>query len=168
MFDALNILVEEEEPENHILLVEDGGGTWVREEAVVDSGAVDCAMTRETMLHLEVEPTPESRRGETWSCAGGKPIAKAGNISVKWRTNEGANKSSNFKVGHIRRTLVSISRFHETGHDEGPVHQAHQHRGGHQAASQQRHVYHGHVDRDPKPQADRGDQGPVRGRDHEG
>ena len=39
---------------------------WVRWEAVVYSGAVECEP------HLRVEETPESRRGEMWTRAGGK------------------------------------------------------------------------------------------------
>ena len=40
---------------------------WIREEAVVDSGTVECVTSRERVAHLMVEETPESRRGETWT-----------------------------------------------------------------------------------------------------
>ena len=45
-------------------------GKWIREEAVVDSGAVECVTSKKRIPHLRVEEAPESRRGETWTCAG--------------------------------------------------------------------------------------------------
>ena len=38
-------------------------GKWVREEAVVDSCAVECVTSRKRQPLLRVEETPESRRG---------------------------------------------------------------------------------------------------------
>ena len=46
-------------------------GKWVSEEAVVESGSVECVTSKNRMPHLRVEETPESRRGETCTCAGG-------------------------------------------------------------------------------------------------
>ena len=39
-------------------------GEWLKEEAVVDSGIVDCVTSRERVPPLKVEETPESRRGK--------------------------------------------------------------------------------------------------------
>ena len=36
-------------------------GRWIREEAVVDSGVVECVTSKKGMPHLRVEETPESR-----------------------------------------------------------------------------------------------------------
>ena len=36
-------------------------GKWVREEAVVDSGAVECVTSKKRMPRLKVEEAPESR-----------------------------------------------------------------------------------------------------------
>ena len=44
-------------------------GRWIKEEAVVDSGAVECVTSRKRVPHLNVEETPESRRGEKWTRA---------------------------------------------------------------------------------------------------
>ena len=38
-------------------------GRGIKEEAVVDSGAVECVTSRMRVPHLKVEETPESRRG---------------------------------------------------------------------------------------------------------
>ena len=47
-------------------------GRWIKEVAVVDSGAVECVTSKKRVPHLKVGETPESKRGETWTCAGGK------------------------------------------------------------------------------------------------
>ena len=39
-------------------------GKWIREEAVVDSGAAECVTSKKRIPHLRGEETPESRRGE--------------------------------------------------------------------------------------------------------
>ena len=83
---------------------------WSRAEAVLDSGAVECVTSRKRMPHLRVEETPESRRGETWTCAGGNEIKKEGKVTVNWRTDLGTMKRGVFKVG-------PVDRLQETGHD---------------------------------------------------
>ena len=101
-----------------IFSMSDGAdGKWVKEEAVVDSGATDCVTSRKRFPHVSVMSTEESRRGETWSCAGGKTIKKEGQMHLAWRTSEGSRKTSVFKVGAVSKTLISVSRLHETGHD---------------------------------------------------
>ena len=90
---------------------------WAREEAVVDSGAVECVASRRRVPRLQVEETPESRRGETWACAGGKDIKKEGRATLSWRTARGTAKRSVFKVGAVSRTLISVTRLQETGRD---------------------------------------------------
>ena len=47
--------------------------------------------------HLRVEETPESRRGETLTYAGGNEIKKEGKVTVNW-----------LKVGPASRTMVSV------------------------------------------------------------
>ena len=91
-------------------------GKWVSEEAVVDSGSVECVTSKNRMPHLRVEETPESRRGETWSCAGGNEIKKEGKVTVNWRTDLGTMKRGVFKVP-VSRTLISVDTLQETGHD---------------------------------------------------
>ena len=92
-------------------------GKWVREEAVVDSGAVECMTSRKRMPHLTVEETPESRRGDTWTYAGGNEIKKEGKLTINWRTCLGIMQRGVFKVEPVSRTLISVDRLQETGHD---------------------------------------------------
>ena len=64
-------------------------GKWVRQDPVVDSGAVECVSSRKRMPHLRVE-----RRGD-------RQLADLGTV-----------KRGVFKVG-----LISVDRLQETGHD---------------------------------------------------
>ena len=69
------------------------------------------------MPDIRVEETPESRRGETWTCAGGKEIKKEGKVTISWQTTQGTTKRGVFKVGAVSRTLISVDHLQETGHD---------------------------------------------------
>ena len=76
-FQMLGILESErsddDDLEAPIYVFDDNeNGRWIKEEAVVDSGAVECVKSRNRVPHFKVEETPESRRGETWTCAGGE------------------------------------------------------------------------------------------------
>ena len=121
-FQMLGILESErsddDEMEAPIYVFDDNeNGRWIKEEAVVDSGAVECVTSRNRVPHLKVEETPESRRGETWTCAGGKEIKKEGKVTIHWTTESGVSKKGVFKVGAVSRTLISVDRLQETGHD---------------------------------------------------
>ena len=41
-------------------------------DEVVDIGAAECVMSRMRVSHVNVGEIPKSRRGETWTCAGGE------------------------------------------------------------------------------------------------
>ena len=84
---------------------------------MVDSGAVECVTSRKRVPHLKVEETPESRRGETLTCAGGKEIKKEGKVTIHWTTGPGVSKKGVFMFGAVSRTLISVDRLRETGHD---------------------------------------------------
>ena len=82
-FQALGVLEyahdESEEAEAPLYVVDDTNrGRWIKEEAVVDSGAVECVASRERVPHLRVEETLQSMRGEIWTCAGEKEIKEEG------------------------------------------------------------------------------------------
>ena len=84
---------------------------------MVDSGAVECVTSRKRVPHLSVEETPESRRGETLTCAGGKEIKKEGKVTIHWTTGSGVSKKGVFMFGAVSRTLISVDRLRETEHD---------------------------------------------------
>ena len=84
----LETIREKDEAEEPVNLFDwSDNGRWIREEAV-DSRAVEC-VTSKNMQHLRVKETPESRRGETWTCAGENEIKKEGKATVNWRTSLG-------------------------------------------------------------------------------
>ena len=109
-------------------------GKWIREEAVIDSSVVGCVTSKKRMPHLRVEETPGSRRGETW----------------KAKTDLGTMKRGIFKVGPVSRTVISVDRFQETGHDDPHekqiMHRQLENRRGHAAVERRRHVHSRHVD----------------------
>ena len=114
----LETIREDDEAEEPIFVIDkSNNGKWIREEAVVDSGSVECVTSKKRMLHLRVEGTPESRRGETWTCAGGNEIKKEGKVTLNWRTDWGTMNRGVFKVGPVSRTQISVDRLQETGHD---------------------------------------------------
>ena len=120
-YQALSILEtirEEDEAEEPIYVFDKSdNGKWITEEAVVDSGAVECVVSKKRMPHLRVEETPESRRRKTRTCAGGNEIKKEGKVTVNWRTDMGTMKRGVFKDGLVSRTLISVDRLQEIGHD---------------------------------------------------
>ena len=58
------IRAEEDAEEPIYMFDKSDNGKRIREEAVVDSGAVECVTVKKRLPHLRVEETPESRRGE--------------------------------------------------------------------------------------------------------
>ena len=46
-------------------------GRRIKDEVVVDIGAAECVTSRMRVSHVNVGEIPKSRRGETWTCAGG-------------------------------------------------------------------------------------------------
>ena len=100
-----------------IMSVTEDGYTWQREEAIVDSGAFDCVTSRKRFPHLKVQATPESERGENWTCAGGKKIPKEGEMIINWMTTKGESHKVKMKVGDVQRTLISAGRLNERGND---------------------------------------------------
>ncbi len=108
---------ESKTPEECIMSCRDEGFMWVKEEAAVDSGAVDCVANKKTFPHLQVTPTPESLRGECWTCAGGKQLKKEGEIVLDWITEDGQAQKVKLKVGEVSRTLISADKLLEKGNE---------------------------------------------------
>ena len=115
----LMILGEEriEEQVDEIMSFTDDGFMWVKEEAAVDSGAVDCVANRKTFHHLAVTATPESIKGESWTCAGGKKLPKEGEVILEWYTDTGEMQKTSLKIGNVSRTLISVDKLLERGND---------------------------------------------------
>ena len=102
---------------DHLAAINDNEGRWMRIDAAIDSGAVDSVINRECIPHIKVWPTPESERGESWTGVGGESIRKEGQVILNWFTDQGNMKRSRFKVGRVKRTLISVSKLNEFGFD---------------------------------------------------
>ena len=104
-------------PADCMMSCQDEEFVWVRREAAVDSGAVDCVANEHEFGHLEILPTPESIRGECWTCAGGKQIKKQGEVHLDFFTNEGHAHKVKMKIGKVSRTLISADKLLDKGSD---------------------------------------------------
>ena len=76
-------------------------------------GAVQCVTSRKHVPHLKVEETPESRRGENVDIRGRK--RDQGRLTSHDQADD--RKKEVFKIGSVSRTLISVDRLQQTGHD---------------------------------------------------
>ena len=60
------------------------GHVWRWIEAAIDSGATDIVGNPDDFPGILVENTPESSRGEHWTCVAGKQVPKLGEMKVEW------------------------------------------------------------------------------------
>ena len=86
----------------------------MKEEAVVDSGAVECVASRIRVPHLRVEETLQSIRGEIWTCAGEKEIKEEGKSRARLDDGSCMLKSGVLSMGSVSRTWISVDRLLET------------------------------------------------------
>ena len=103
------------------------------------------------MSQLKVEETPKSRRGETWTYAGGEEIKKEGKVTIHWTTGSGVPKKGGFKVGSSVPHAHQCRQVARNGtrcdsHEESCAHHQCQNRGSYAAQEKQRYVHLGHVD----------------------
>lgn len=94
-----------------------GDRVWRKDEAVIDSGAVDTVANRRRYPHLSVKQNEASQRGDQWECAGGTAIKKEGEVRLKWFSNEGAANLSTMQIGAVKRTLISAKQLVAAGND---------------------------------------------------
>ena len=90
---------------------------WVCIKAAVDTACVDHVANPKDFPGLEVSETPESRRGDSWTAAGGSPIPKLGELKIPWRTDSSVRHGIIAKAGSVGKTLLSGDRLIEAGYD---------------------------------------------------
>ena len=100
-------------------------GKWVRVAAVVDSGAVESAMPVEVLPEIATEPSPGSKQGKVYRCAGGTEIPNLGQKKFTLKTAEGQSRVSCWQVCPVRRPLLSVAQMNKVGNavvldDENP------------------------------------------------
>ena len=92
-----------------------GGGRKI--EAAIDSGAVDAVANPRDFPDARVVPTPESKRGEEWVCAGGKGIPKLGRMTINFKTDEGKEMKISMKAGAVNKTLIGANKLIDAGYE---------------------------------------------------
>ena len=90
---------------------------WKVVEAAVDTACVDHIVNPKDFEGLELIETPESKRGDSWTAAGGAAIPKLGEMKIPWRTDSGVTHGVIAKAGNVSKTLLSGDRLIEAGYD---------------------------------------------------
>ena len=89
---------------------------WREIEAAVDTACVDNVVNPKDFPGIELIETEESKRGDSWTAAGGSPIKKLGEMKIPWQTETGAKHGLRAKAGGVGKTLISGDRLLEAGY----------------------------------------------------
>ena len=89
---------------------------WREIEAAVDTACVDNVVNPRDFPGIELIETEESKRGDSWTAAGGSPIKKLGEMRIPWQTETGAKHGLRAKAGGVGKTLISGDRLLEAGY----------------------------------------------------
>ena len=89
---------------------------WVEIEAAVDSACVDNVVNPKNFPGIDLIETEESKRGDSWTAAGGSPIKKLGEMKIPWQTETGGKHGLRAKAGSVSKTLISADRLLEAGY----------------------------------------------------
>ena len=90
---------------------------WKCIDAAVDTACVDHVVNPKEFPGLELIETAESKRGDSWTAAGGSPIPKLGEMKIPWRSDLGVAHGITAKAGSVGKTLLSGDRLVEAGYD---------------------------------------------------
>ena len=60
--------------------------------------------------------TEESKRGDSWTAAGGSKIPKLGEMKIIWQTSSHDEHGLRAKAGNVSKTLISGDRLLEAGY----------------------------------------------------
>ena len=90
---------------------------YVKVEAGIDSAAVDCVIPEDIATHVPKRESDGSKRGQHWIAANGGKIYNLGQRIVPFSTDEGLRKKIRFQVAKVNKTLISVDRLAETGHE---------------------------------------------------
>ena len=113
--DVIMMLDEPEVRGENIQAVEEVWD-WVEIEAAVDTACVDNVVNPKDFPGIELLETEESRRGGSWTAAGGSAIKKLGEMKIPWQTATGAKHGLRAKAGGVGKTLISGDRLLEAGY----------------------------------------------------
>ena len=89
---------------------------WKEIEAAIDTACVDNVVNPKHFPGLELIETDESKRGDSWTAAGGSKIPKLGEMKIAWQTDTGGKHGLRAKAGGVSKTLISGDRLLEAGY----------------------------------------------------
>ena len=89
---------------------------WKCVEAAVDTACVDHVVNPKEFPGLQLIETVESKRGDSWTAAGGSKIPKLGEMKIAWQIATGAKHGLRAKAGGVSKTLISGDRLLEAGY----------------------------------------------------
>ena len=112
---------------NHVWMLGDGKAPeaiqavqevwdWVCIEAAVDTACVDNVANPKDFPGVPLFETEASKRGDSWTAAGGSPIPKLGELKIPWQTDGGTKHGMIAKAGNVGKTLISGDRLLEAGY----------------------------------------------------
>ena len=113
--DNVIMLLDEPEKQEDIRAVEEVWD-WVEIEAAIDTACVDNVVNPKDFPGIELFETDESKRGDSWTAAGGSAIKKLGEMKIPWQTETGSKHGLRAKAGAVGKTLISGDRLLEAGY----------------------------------------------------
>ena len=66
---------------------------------------------------MELIETVESKRGDSWTAAGGSSIPKLGEMKIPWKSDKGVTHGIIVKAGDVGKTLLSGNKLLDAGYD---------------------------------------------------
>ena len=90
---------------------------WKCLEAAVDTAGVDHVVNPKEFPGLALIETEESKRGDSWTAAGGSAIPKMGEMKIPWKSDLGVTHGLTAKAGNVSKILLSGDRLLDAGYD---------------------------------------------------
>ena len=81
----------------------------------IDSCASDNVMARRMLPGYRVQPSPGSKRGQSWGSASGHSIDNEGQVVYQFMTEHGQVAQGETQIGEVRRPLAAVSKITKNG-----------------------------------------------------
>ena len=114
--DSFIMMLDEDEKDSIQEVKEKEEWDWIEIEAAIDTACVDNVVNPKHFPGIEVLETEESKRGDSWTAAGGSKIPKLGEMKIAWQTVTHEKHGLRAKAGNVSKTLISGDRLLEAGY----------------------------------------------------
>ena len=88
---------------------------WVKIESVVDSGAAESVQPVNMVPWVPMMPSEGSKRGQTYTSAGGERLPNLGEKKLEVVTDEGYPATARFQCADVTRALSAVSQMCDQG-----------------------------------------------------